>query len=187
MRFLEFNGVVYILLMSLPIKLFFITGASAQFFGFFEVADMSVAARRRGTFSSCELDDVLLGFGEKKDLVKFDDSLVLPMDLVLRFLLKGFRMLPGVANLKKWPDGVAGSWRMFSRGSSILDCVLNSPAGVRYDRKCPVGLSHRLSVSLRAVFAFDQRGERILGAVNVVLGSSSAVFFVFGLNGGVPG
>ena len=111
LRFLEFNGVVYILLMSLPIKLFLITGASAQFFGFFEVADMSVAARRRGTFSSCELDDVLLGFGEKKDLAKFDDSLVLPMDLVLRFLLKGFRMLPGVANLKKWPDGVAGSFK----------------------------------------------------------------------------
>ena len=73
-------------------------------------------------------------------------------------------------NLREKP-----TWRMFSRGSSILDCVLNSPAGVRYDRKCPVGLSHRLSVSLRAVFAFDQRGERILGAVNVVLGSSSAV------------
>ena len=78
--------------MSLPIRLFLITGATVDvfFFSFFAVAARTCL---QVGFSSSELDDVRLGFGVVGFERSSDVSLELPIVFVRRFLLKGFRML----------------------------------------------------------------------------------------------
>ena len=92
LRFDEFIGVEYRLLMSLPIRLFLITGATVDVFF---LSFLAVAARTglELGFSSSELDDVRLGFGVVGLERSHDVSLELPIVFVRRFLLKGFRML----------------------------------------------------------------------------------------------
>ncbi len=93
LRFEEFIGVEYRFLISLPIKLFLITGVTVDvfFLGF-----LAVEARTglETGFSSSELDDVRLGLGEHGLENSLDsDSLGLPIVFVRRFLLNGFLIL----------------------------------------------------------------------------------------------
>jgi hypothetical protein len=92
LRFEEFIGVVYRFRISLPIKLFLITGVTVG--GFF-LAFFAVAARTdlEIGFSSSELDEVRLGLGVQGLENSPDDSPVLPIVFVRRFLLNGFRIL----------------------------------------------------------------------------------------------
>ena len=122
LRFVEFIGVEYRLLISLPIRLFLITGVTVDvcFFGFFAV-ELARTGAQAG-FSSSELDEVRLGLGvQGLEKSPHCDSLELPIVCVRRFLLKAFLMLLMDGERRwKFPIGVAGVWRKHTTSKRIV-------------------------------------------------------------------